>query len=352
MTCQRMKNPPPQGPLSVGRITAIAVVFVSLSGAIKQRTRLIVLIILLSTITSTSASERKKIWVPSTFDKSQQPSYLIVPTGYDSQGSPVPLLVSLHTWSGNLEQRNVALEKIAERKGWLYLFPNFRGVNQHPQACGSAAACQDILDAVEWVSEKYSADRRRIYLTGVSGGGHMTMLMAGKHPQPWAAASAWVGISDLRTWQARHEKGKYGKMVRTCCGGKPGDSADVDQQYRQRSPVTWLHRSLPVPLDIAAGIHDGHQGSVPIRHSLTAFNVIARAAKAKPVTEDEIVQLSRLKGQLEKPQVTDQVVDRDWGRKVYLRRRAGRSRVTIFEGGHEGIASAAVAWLESHVKAK
>ena len=70
-------------------------------------------------------------------------------------------------------------------------------------------------------------DRQRIYLTGVSGGGHMTMLMVGRHPQPWAAASAWVGISDLRTWHARHATGKYGLMMRKCCGGKPGDSTEV-----------------------------------------------------------------------------------------------------------------------------
>ncbi|HIA18560.1 MAG TPA: prolyl oligopeptidase, partial [Planctomycetaceae bacterium] len=248
--------------------------------------------------------------------------------------------------------RNVKLELAAAGKGWLYLFPNFRGANQHPQACGSAAACQDILDAVQWVTENYRVDRRRIYLTGISGGGHMTLLMAGKHPQPWAAASAWVGISDLRTWHARQEKTKYGKMLRHCCGGKPGDSPAIDQQYRQRSPVTWLSRSLSVPLDIAAGIHDGHQGSVPIRHSLNAFNVIARTAQETPVSEKEIEQLSRPRGKLEKPLVTDQVADPVWERKIYLRRLAAHSRVTIFEGGHEGLTDAAVSWLERHVKTK
>ena len=30
------------------------------------------------------------------------------------------------------------------------------------------------LDAVEWTAKNYPVDRRRIYLTGSSGGGHMT----------------------------------------------------------------------------------------------------------------------------------------------------------------------------------
>lgn len=336
---------------NTGWVTAIAPVFVFVCRSINRRTALIVPVILLGMVSFVEAGNREKVWIRSSIDQSRQPSYLILPANYDLTTKTVPLLVSLHTWSGNLEQRNLDLERAAERKGWIYLFPDFRGVNQQPQACGSSIACQDILDAVEAIASKYRVDRRRIYLTGVSGGGHMTMLMVGKHPEPWAAASAWVGISDLRTWHKRHATGKYGLMLRKCCGGKPGDSAEIDQQYQQRSPVTWLHRSLPVPLDIAAGVHDGHRGSVPIRQSLNAFNLIARAAQTTPVSEEEIIQLSRPQGRLEKPLACDKVVDAGWGRKIYLRRQAAKSRVTIFEGGHEGIAEAAVAWLEKHVKA-
>jgi hypothetical protein len=178
----------------------------------------------------------------------------------------------------------------------------------------------------------------------------MTMLMVGCHPDVWAAASAWVGISDLAEWHTRHAKTRYGAMLRQSCGGAPGDSDQVDRQYRERSPVTHLHRAKEVPLEIAAGVHDGHKGSVPIAHSLEAFNTIARAAGATPISEDEILQLSRKDGRLDNPLPSDQVDDPTFGRKIYLRRHAGPARVTIFEGGHEGIAEAAIAWLERHAK--
>jgi dipeptidyl aminopeptidase/acylaminoacyl peptidase len=310
----------------------------------------LVAVLLFVTLTPLNAAERTKVQVTSSIDGEKQTCYVILPDAYDPQGEPAPLLVSLHTWSGNVEQRNLPLEAEANKRGWIMLYPNFRGRNDHPEACGSPLAQQDILDAVAWAQKEYRVDPRRIYLTGVSGGGHMTMLMVGRHPEVWAAASAWVGISDLAAWHARHEDDRYGAMLRKCCQGRPGDSPQVDQQYKARSPLTHLHRAAGVPLDIAAGVHDGHQGSVPVRHSLDAFNAIAKAAGDETISEDEIAQISRPDGRLKTPRPSDRVDDAALGRAIYLRRAAGKSRVTIFEGGHEGIAKAAAAWLDGKVR--
>ena len=300
---------------------------------------------------SSYADRRQKVSIPSSIDATQQPCYLILPEGFDPNGAPVPLLVSLHTWSADVEQRDAAMEREADERGWIYLWPHFRGPNRAPDACGSEKAQQDILDAVDWVLERYPIDTKRIYLTGASGGGHMAMLMAGRHPERWTAVSAWVGISDLAAWHARHAGTRYGEMVRASCGGAPGASPEVDEQYRVRSPKTWLDRAVDVPLDVAAGVHDGHKGSVPIRHTLDAFNLVAAAQGAPVVSEEEIAQLSRPDGRLEHPQPGDQAEDPTFGRAIYLRRTAGKARVTIFEGGHERIARAAAEWLTGHVQA-
>jgi poly(3-hydroxybutyrate) depolymerase len=201
---------------------------------------------------------------------------------------------------------------------------------------GSELAQQDILDAVAWVRERYSVDERRIFLTGRSGGGHMTMLMVGRFPGLWAAAVAWVGISDLAAWHETHKDGRYGGMIRQSVGGAPGDSDAIDAELRARSPITHLANAADVAIEIAAGRHDGHTGSVPIRHSLNAFNVIARAAGGDTITSSEIEQMSRSDGHLESPRASDRVSDASFGKEIFLRRHAGRARVTIFEGGHTG----------------
>ncbi len=306
--------------------------------------------VVLTTAPLCEGGVRKKIVIPSTIDGVPQTCYVIEPDGFALDGPPVPLLVALHTWSGNVEQRDLPREAAAEKRGWLYLAPDFRGVNNRPEACGSELAQQDILDAVAWTVEHYPIDRRRIYLTGVSGGGHMTMLMAGRHPEVWAAASASVGISDLAMWHRLHAQGHYGEMLRACCGGAPGDSPEVDAQYRRRSPLTYLAGARNLPLDLAAGVHDGHRGSVPIWHTLAAFNVVAQARGDVPITDAEITQISRPNGRLEAPRPGDELFDPVFRRNIYLRRSAGPCRVTIFEGGHEGLAEAAVDWLARHAK--
>ena len=289
--------------------------------------------------------ERRRIRFTSTADGTEQEAILILPDAIGA--NPIPMVVSLHSWSADLNQRNV-LERLVHDRGWIYLFPNFRGVNQRPQACGSTLAQQDILDAVDHVAAIHEVDMGRVYLTGTSGGGHMTMLMAARYPDRWKAASAWVGISDLASWHRRHQGSKYGKMMEKCCGGAPGDSAQVDAEYIARSPLTFLEGAKDVALDIAAGIHDGHTGSVPIRHSIDAFNKIAQANRTAAVNEAEIEQVSRSEGRLDASQEGDVGFDDSFGRDYYLRRKSGNARLTIFEGGHEGIGTAAMAWFEAH----
>ena len=102
-------------------------------------------------------------------------------------------------------------------------------------------------------------------------------------------------------------------------------------------------------LDIAAGRFDGHDGApIPVWHSLMTFNVIAQAVGAPRVSEAEIAQLTRHEPRLDNSKRSDEVADLAFGREIFLRRRAGRARVTIFDGAHEGLASAAIAWFEAH----
>lgn len=289
-------------------------------------------------------SALETIQIPSSKDGSLQPALLWTP---DSK-EPAPLLVYLHSWSGDYRQKNDTWQAEAVKRGWIYLHPNFRGPNFGPDACGSELARQDVLDAIDHVLSRFPVDRSRIYLAGSSGGGHMSLLMAGYYPERFSAVSAWVGITDLAEWYRFHSRtgtlGAYAKNVVACCGGVPGESPQVDAEYRKRSPIFHLHNVGALPLDINAGVEDGHTGSVPIMHSLNAFNVIAKSLGQPTVSDTEIQQLWET-GKLSMPTPGDTAADASYGRGLLLRRQAGATRVTIFEGGHEGLATPGCHWL-------
>lgn len=282
----------------------------------------------------------------STYDHTEQPARL-----YRSpESGPQPLLVQLHTWSSDMNSFDpddwVA---VARAHGWHVVLPHFRGANKNPEACASPAARQDILDSVEAAKSLVDVDPERIYLCGVSGGGHMALVMAAHSPRSWTAVSAWVPISDLAAWHGETQAAgrNYWRDVEASVGGAPGTSADVDEQLRLRSPIHFMANAVDVPLDINTGVHDGHDGSVPIHHSIDAFNVIAETVGVPGVSQSQINALSQERVPAEPP-----VVDPNYERPIHLRAVAGQARITVFEGGHDWLPPSACHWLAQHAKSK
>jgi len=282
-------------------------------------------------------------------DPKGQPALFYAP----KSKTPVPLLVGLHTWSADYRQANPGAQYATWciDKGWAFIHPNFRGPNRTPGACGSDLVVKDILAAVDYAKTHANIDASRIYLVGVSGGGHAALLMAGRAPDVWAGVSAWVGISDLKAWHAECKKAKrkYARDIELSCGGAPGASKAVDRQYAQRSPLTHLPaaRKAGVPLDINTGIKDGHSGSVPVSHSLRAFNAVA--APPDRIAETDIATITRT---AEVPtHLKLKISARHYGPKIPLMRKtSGPARVTVFKGGHEIVVAAALNWLAGQKK--
>ena len=260
---------------------------------------------------------------------------------HDAKGPAVPLIVFLHSWSGGFEQGPPWIEQ-AKKMGWVLLAPDFRGPNSRPEACASDLASQDILDAVAYARRDARIDSSRIYLVGGSGGGHMALVMAERAPDLWAGVSAWVPITDLAAWHAESKtrKNNYAKMLEQSCGGAPGPATEAE--YRHRSSLFHLAAAKGVPLDINTGIHDGHTGSVPVSHSLRAFNVLA--ASDKQITSEDIDFMVR-EQKIPSALAAETQSDPERQKPVLFRRSSGNARVTVFEGGHESESSSAVLWL-------
>lgn len=293
--------------------------------------------------------EVQSVEYPASIDRSQQPMLIFKAESKEKR----PLLVGLHTWSGDYEQAGgeVVYARWCIEKDWHFIHPHFRGPNWTPDACGSEKVVQDIIDAVKYMKNNHNVDTNRIYLVGSSGGGHASLLMAGRAPDIWAGVSAWVPISDIHEWWKQKDmvkNSKYARHIEKAVGGRPDQNKKALQECIKRSPVTYLQNASGVNLDINAGITDGHKGgSVPFTHSLYAFNkLVPERNRIDPKRIGEFYENQALPAGFEKADA-----DPLYGRKkVVFRKVYKNSRVSIFQGGHEIIHNAALNWLAQQRK--
>jgi len=276
-------------------------------------------------------------------DATDQKTLLYVPPGDE----PVPLLVAFHTWSNDYRQEESPYARWCIARGWALVHPDVRGPANRPEAAGSDLAFADLGAAIDLAKSRRRIDPDRIYAVGVSGGGMMTLLAAARMPDVWAAASAWVPVTDLAAWHAEStaRKNKYARDVERVCGGPPGASAAVDAAYASRSVVARLAAAPPgLPLDINTGIHDGHVGSVPVSHAIRAFNAVAAPADRVPAPMIDSLVAERAVPADVRHGTADPLYA---ARPVLMRRTSGHARLTVFDGDHEILHEAALTWLEA-----
>ena len=279
---------------------------------------------------------------PCKFDRTMQPAKFFRAAGTD----PRPLVVCLHTWSSDCNQKSYEkYAALAEAGNWHMIFPHFRGPNWHADACGSDLVVSDLEDAVIYAKKTVAVDPARIYLTGGSGGGHCSLLMAGRRPDLWTAVSAWCPISDISRWhrESRERKRGYADHIESACGGDPETSESALEEARKRSPVTWLANAADVlPVDINTGIHDGHTGSVPVGQSVRAYNLLAAPEDRIPEADISFIE--------ENEKIPSHLAAKEGdpaygSHAILLRKQSRKVRLTIFEGRHDMFFETAFDWL-------
>ena len=203
----------------------------------------------------------EEILVTSSLDGSREPSLLWLP----EDRKPEVLVVGLHTWSATRPNQVDAMFPYARERGWALLLPEFRGANltSNPrarEAGGSSLARRDIVDATRHVINTYFDRQPATFLVGGSGGGHMSLMVAGAEDFQWTAVSAWCPITDLALWH--RQNANYAPHIEAVCGGPPGEA--TAQEYAERSPINYASQLAKVRLQLAHGRHDR---SVPYIHS-------------------------------------------------------------------------------------
>lgn len=285
----------------------------------------------------------------SRLDNSMQPALFRAA----ESSSARPLVVCLHTWSADLTQDSNKYFERAAKRDWHCIFPLFRGPNWTKEACGSDLVVSDLECAVEFVCREVNVDEKRIYIVGGSGGGHATLLMAGRRPDLWAAASAWCPISDVAKWHHfSNTDGQacYAEHIRMACGGDPQQDKNAFAEAMHRSPVTFLPDAADrCIIDIGTGIHDGHgRFSVPVSHTLEAFNLLA--AENDRISAADIETIVKTETIPEHLRYTGSEDPAYGPYKVLLRRTSRLARLTLFEGAHDLVHGPAFGFLERQVR--
>lgn len=292
-------------------------------------------------------SSFQQVIIPASADGSQQKAYFFRTTGK----TPQPLIISLHTWSGDFRQSDPLTNEILARD-WNYIHPDFRDPNRMPQSMGSPFVISDIKDAIEFAVKHGNVDTEEIHIIGVSGGGYATLCSYMQLDYPVKSFSAWASISDLEAWywESTTRNQNYAKNILSALGG----SFDI-AEARRRSPLYQLppqSKRKNASLYLYAGIHDGYKGSVPITHSIRMYNRLVSDIKKQTTRmidnddisepDSDIVSDSLIIELLTKRvlPLAGEKLETLYDRKVYLKKQVENIHLTIFEGRHEQLPQA------------
>lgn len=206
---------------------------------------------------------KEEIYIKSSLDGTMQPSLY-----FEAKGDLRPLLVGLHTWSFGGENQIQYLLEIAKEHNFNLLLPEFRGANlkDNPrckEACGSVFAKTDIKDAIDYIVKMRNIDINNIFLVGLSGGGHMAMLMAGFIPEYFRAIAPFVPISDIGQW-LKDAPENYHEHIIACTGG-------MKEEMHDRSPIKYLEVIRKANMKIFHGKFDN---VVPVTQSIKFYNLM------------------------------------------------------------------------------
>lgn len=266
------------------------------------------------------------VHIQSSVNRYRQPAYFVP----SPSGIPKPLLLSLHTWSGDYSQFD-PLAEMALNADWNYIHPDFRGPNWTKEACLNNQVISDIDDAIQFAIDNGSVDTANIFVAGASGGGHATLGSYLNLSHSVKAFLAWVPISDLIAWyhQSKCRNTKYAQDILKCTSD---GSVLNEDEARRRSPLYWEPPLEPRGrLEIFAGINDGYTGSVPISQSILFFNKLVEhyGYTECKVGENDMIKL--LTRGFETPGTPKKLGDR----LVIYEKVTEPVSLIIFDGTHE-----------------
>lgn len=304
------------------------------------------ILLLLSRVAPAQEAPRDPAWptacqlveIASAKDGAKQKAYF----HRSAKPGPQPLVVSLHSWSAGYEQADALLPQVLAND-YHYIHPDFRGKNDRPEAAGSDFVLSDLDEAIDFAVKNANVDPAQIHVVGNSGGGYATLMMFQRSRHRLASCAAFVPIADLEKWyyESLGRRQKYYRELLVVT--RSSDSLRFNgAEARRRSPLfmpTPVARRRDTQLLVAAGVHDGYTGSVPVTQSIAIFNKLVldfggKAADQVPADTTLTLATARTLPRLPDARFGD--------RQLIYEKRFRNLRLVIFEGGHEFVLPAAL----------
>lgn len=116
--------------------------------------------------------------------------FVYVPESYSPE-TPAPLLLVAHGTGGTGNQQHKSWKSAADKLGMLVLCPSATGANLGYTFTPEERA--ETMAALRWARRKFNVDENKIFLSGISRGGHLTWDVSVRHPDRFAALAPMIG---------------------------------------------------------------------------------------------------------------------------------------------------------------
>ena len=159
--------------------------------------------------------------------------------------------------------------------GFAFLSINYRGSTTFGRAFleqiwGNLGRweVEDMVAAREWLVKEGIADASRVFVTGWSYGGYLTLQALGTRPALWAGGMAGIAVAD---WAIAHEDTTETlRGVRAARFG--GTPQEQPERYAASSPITYA-KDVQAPVLIIQGRNDTRTP----RRSVDAYEATMKA---------------------------------------------------------------------------
>lgn len=185
--------------------------------------------------------------------------YLTTPIGIAAENLPTVLLVHGGPWARDTWGYDPEAQWLANR-GYAVLQVNFRGSTGYGKAFVNAGNREwagkmhdDLLDAVQWLTDQGIADPAKIAIMGGSYGGYATLVGLTFTPEVFAAGVDIVGPSNLITLMQSIPP--YWEPLKAQFYHRVGNLETEIDFLKSRSPLFFCDR-IQKPLLIGQGAND------------------------------------------------------------------------------------------------